>query len=242
MIEPQKIKLIVSVGQLAVSLEKREVACDSLIQEVSRFKQIGFTVGAEARRKQESLGAAVESEGGDIGRRPLLDGGLLTRRKFGLELIRDRFCDLALNGEHVVEWTIVNLRPHMRVGAGIDQLRVHAHFAGGTLDTAFEQVRDAELLSNLAQIACNTAFVLHYRRAADDLQVCDLGQVGQDFILHAVGEKCILFMVAQVFERKHSNAFLRNGRSRGGGRGSSCRSYRRLVRKEPNCSAEKQQR
>ena len=41
----------------------------------------------------------------------------------------------------------------MRIGAGVDQLRVHPHLPAGALHAAFEQMRDAELLADLAQVA-----------------------------------------------------------------------------------------
>jgi hypothetical protein len=71
-------------------------------------------------------------------------------------------------------------------------------------------MRHAELLTDLAQITCDSAFVLHHRGPADDFQVRDLGQVGQNFILHSIGEKRVLFFVAQIFEWEHRDAFFRN--------------------------------
>ena len=59
---------------------------------------------------------------------------------------------------------------------------------------------------------------------ADDFQVRHLGQIGQNFVLHAVSEKCIFLVGAQVFERQHGNRLVRRGshgkRSRRSERGS----------------------
>ena len=57
-----------------------------------------------------------------------------------------------------------------------------------------------ELLSNRAQIASHTLSVLHYACPTDHFQVRDLCQVGQDLILHAIGEEGILLVGAQVFK------------------------------------------
>jgi hypothetical protein len=54
-----------------------------------------------------------------------------------VKLIGDCFCDFALNGEDVVQWTIVDLRPKVRVGAGIDELRIDSHFSSRALHAAF---------------------------------------------------------------------------------------------------------
>jgi hypothetical protein len=55
----------------------------------------------------------------------------------------------------------------MRIVASIDQLRIHPHFVRGTLHAALNQVRDPELLSNLAQVALRSSFVLHHRSATN---------------------------------------------------------------------------
>ena len=55
-------------------------------------------------------------------------------------------------------------------------------------------------------------------------------RVGQDFVLHAVGEEGVRFFFAQIFERKHRDAFLgRSGRGRRGCRRR--RHYCALARK-----------
>ena len=113
-----------------------------------------------------------------------------------------------MDGEDIGQIAIVGLCPQMRVGAGIDQLRVHPHFVGRALHTAFDNMRHAELLTDLAQIARRAALVLHHRGAADHLQVRDLRQVGQDFVLHAIGEEGVLRVAAQVFKWQHCDRLL----------------------------------
>ena len=75
-------------------------------------------------------------------------------------------------------------------------------------------MRDAELLADLAQIARRAALVLHDARAADHFEIGDLREVGQNLVLHAIGEKGVLFVAAQIFKGKHGDAFLgHSGRS-----------------------------
>jgi len=59
------------------------------------------------------------------------------------------------------------------------------------LDTAFEEMRDAELLRDLAQVALHARSYIHHRGAADHLEIATLAS-RQDFILHAVGKKCVV--------------------------------------------------
>ena len=117
-----------------------------------------------------------------------------------------------MNSEHVGEIAIVSLRPEVRIVARINQLCVDANAVGRALDAAFEQICYAKLFSDLAQIARDSSPILHHRCATDYFQGRDLCEVSQDFILHAVGEERVLFLVAQVFKRKDGDAFLRNCR------------------------------
>ena len=114
-----------------------------------------------------------------------------------------------MDGEDIGQIAIVGLRPEMRVLARIDQLRADPHFVGRALHAAFDDMRDAELLADLAQIARRAGLVLHHARAADHFQIGDLREVGQNLVLHPIGEKDVLFVAAQVFEGKHSDDFSR---------------------------------
>src|SRR4051794_9270852 len=72
-------------------------------------------------------------------------------------------------------------------------------------------MRHAKLLADFAQIALSPGLVLHHGRATDHLEVGDLGEVGQDLVLHAVGEEGVLFVLAQVSERKNGDALVGDG-------------------------------
>ena len=68
-------------------------------------------------------------------------------------------------------------------------------------------MRHPELLADLPHIARHSALVLQYGCAPDHLQICDPGQVRQNFVLHAIGEINVIGIEAQVFKRKHCDAF-----------------------------------
>ena len=117
---------------------------------------------------------------------------------------------LAFDCEYVRDIAIVPFRPKVAVRSRFDQLSADAHPAAGTLHAAFQHVRYAKRLGDLAQITLYTDFVLHCRRAANDFQVGYFRQASQDFVLHAICEVSVLFFAAQVFEGKHGDALFGN--------------------------------
>ena len=50
------------------------------------------------------------------------------------------------------------------------------------------------------------AAILHHAGAADDLEIGNLRQLGQNVVLDTVGKGGVLFVVAQVFKRQHRDA------------------------------------
>ena len=113
-----------------------------------------------------------------------------------------------MDGEDIGQIAIVALRPQMRVVARVEQLRSYPHFVGRTLHAAFHDTRDAELLTDLTQIARGAGLVLHDAGAADHFEIRDLREVGQNLVLHPIGEEGVLFVLAQIFKRQHGDAFL----------------------------------
>ena len=85
-----------------------------------------------------------------IARERTRDSGFFAHRDFRLELISDCLSDFALDGKDVSHVAIVGLRPEMGIGAGVDELRVDAQMIARPLDAAFQEMRDAKLLSDLA--------------------------------------------------------------------------------------------
>ena len=92
----------------------------------------------ESLALKKRFGAQVTVVCHQIGGGRLLDSCFFRWRKLGLKLLGYGFGYICLNGEDIIERPIVDLRPLVRIGAGIDQLRVDAHFAARALHAAFE--------------------------------------------------------------------------------------------------------
>ena len=137
-----------------------------------------------------------------------------------MQLIGDGFGNLALDRKDIGQIAIISLRPKVGISLRVDQLRIYPHPIGDALHAAFQQMSYAELLTDLAQIPHHSAPVLHHAGAADHLQVRDLGQISQDFILHTIGKVFVLFFLTQVFEGQHGDRFVCDRRRRW-----RCRSY-----------------
>src|ERR1700739_4458636 len=120
MIETKEVHLVVCKGELAIGEKEGRIARDRLIKEIDRFQYVLRTGGAESCGEHERSRATVEIERGDISCRRLRDRCFLVRRKLCLKLICDGLRDFALDGEHVIDWPIVAIRPFMRVSARID--------------------------------------------------------------------------------------------------------------------------
>src|SRR5438874_1250316 len=111
----------------------------------------------------------------------------------------------------------------------VAQLCIYPHAVIRSLHAALEQMRHAELSPDFAEIARHLALVLHHTRTADDLQVRDPCQIGQNLVLHPVGEESVVGVTPEIIERQYSDAFLWNGRSL-----SCCGSNRRNGRCRSN--------
>ena len=102
----------------------------------------------------ERLGGALPSEldGLQVQRVGLGIGRAHLRRRAeqrDLELLDHVGRDLVLDREDVVELAVVGLRPQVRVGAGVDQLRGDPHRVAGLAHRAFEHVRHVQRARDL---------------------------------------------------------------------------------------------
>ena len=111
-----------------------------------------------------------------------------------MKLVCDLLRNLTLDCENIIHVPIVLLCPNVGVSARINQLSVHAHFAAGPLNTAFENMRHAKRVPNLTSVPHAT--VRHDARAANDLQVSDFRQLGQNVVLNTIGKERVLFVLA----------------------------------------------
>jgi hypothetical protein len=77
-----------------------------------------------------------------------------------------------------------------------------------------------------------TAFVLHRRGARDDLAIADVGELGQDQVLHAGDEIFVVLVVREVLERQHRDGFGGNRRRlcRGRASGGILDGHTRVIR------------
>ena len=96
----------------------------------------------------------------------------------------------------------------MGVCPSIDQLRGDPNAVPRALDATFHHMGNTEFFGHLAQFARYPALVLLNAGAADHPEVGDLGEVVQNFVLHAISEKGVLSIVAQIFKWKDGDTLI----------------------------------
>src|SRR6266487_7108566 len=159
MVVASEVNGVMSEGELAKRIEKRRIACDSLIQQVDPLEQIRFCLTAKARIQNKIFRAVVEIERCEIGSRPALNGQFLSRRNFGVKLLSDFLCDLTLDCEHIVQVAIVLLRPDVRIGARVDELGVDMNLSSCLAHATLQHVRYAKRVSDFVRVLL--AMILH---------------------------------------------------------------------------------
>src|ERR1700756_2490456 len=97
------VKIAVHVGEKAVRLEKRWIACHRLIQQIDCLQPSRLPFATERRCKKEILRACVKIECDKVGGWLALNGQFLSSRDFGVQSFCDFFCNLALDGEQIVQ-------------------------------------------------------------------------------------------------------------------------------------------
>src|SRR4029077_11299059 len=128
-------------------------------------------------------------------------------RKLGLERVGDFLREIGLNGKHIRHIAIIIARPNMLVTVGVDQLHVYPHLVAGAADAAFENVRNSELLADLANIR-SLAAITHDGSARDHFELTNFRKVGQNVILHSIGKEGVLLVVAQILEWQYRDRFI----------------------------------
>ena len=66
-------------------------------------------------------------------------------------------------------------------------------------DSTLKNVRNPEGCSYFTNMSLSA--ILHYAGVADDPEIANAGKFGQNVILNTIGKNCVLFAVAQTFER-----------------------------------------
>ena len=69
----------------------------------------------------------------------------------------------------------------------------------GSADASLQHVRHAKRIADLAHISF--AAIFHHTGPADDFEIADLRQLGQNVVLHTIGKGRVFFLVAQIFKR-----------------------------------------
>ena len=118
----------------------------------------------------------------------MLNRRLFACRKAGLQFPRNRGRDLTLNREYISKIAVISLPPKLPIRGDINQLGIDAHPVAGSLHASFHHTRNTKLVADLAQVARDSAFVLHRRGAADHFKIGDLGQTSQNLILDSVSK------------------------------------------------------
>ena len=197
----------VQSGQSAVGAQKVWVTRSRLLEQGYRLRQallFGLLIFESHRLHIEIAGNQV------VGWR-FADGSFLAFRYFHLELISDRLSDFTLDGKDISHVAVVGLRPEMGIGAGVDKLCVDAQMIARRLDAAFQEMCDAELLTDLPRVSKFAGFVRAGRGAANHFEIGDFGQIGENFILDARRKVGVLFVVAQVLEGQSAMLFSGTG-------------------------------
>jgi hypothetical protein len=97
------------------------------------------------------------------------DARALARAQMDLQCGDDGTRDLVLEGEDVLEVTIEALRPKVKAGGRVDQLRINPDPSRDTPDAAFEHIAYLQVLRDLPG-RCRPSFVLEGRVARRDGQ------------------------------------------------------------------------
>ena len=113
-----------------------------------------------------------------------LNSQFLGRCDFGVQSFGDFLRDLTLDCEQIIQIAVVLLGPDVRVSARVDQLRVETKMRAGSADAALQNMRNPQIISDLAEISFAT--VIHDTGPADDFQIGDLRQLGQNIVLNAI--------------------------------------------------------
>src|SRR5438034_4764689 len=121
-----------------------------------------------------------------------------------MKVVRNFLRDLTLDCKQPIQIAVVFLSPDVSVGARVNQLRVHMKNRAGSADTAFQNMRYSQIISNLTEISL--AAIFHHAGPADDFEVADLRQLGQNVVLHTVSKGAIFLLLAEIFIRQNSDS------------------------------------
>src|SRR3982751_4927276 len=121
MVVAKEIKLVMSIRELRVRLEKGGIACDCLVQQFDCLKQICFHPAAKTQL-EKILGPIIEIKSDEVRGWRLFNGEFLGTRNLRPKLLRDFLRKLALRRKHAIQIAVNLLLPDECVRASIYQL------------------------------------------------------------------------------------------------------------------------
>jgi hypothetical protein len=103
----------------------------------------------------------------------------------------------------------------MRIRGRVNELSSNADLIALALQRPFEHVADIERLTNLAHVD-RLVLVSGGRVAGDDIEITEVGEVGDDVLGQAIGDPTGRLVAAQIVERQDGDASAGHGRLLGG--------------------------
>src|ERR1700730_936983 len=114
------------------------------------LEQINGFLVIPARSATPHCGAPPENVIQRVG--PLGQAGGFRTDQLPTERVGDAARDLVLYSEQIADVVVETFRPEMRVGCGVDELRVDPDLVAGTPDAAFEHIPHPNLAADLLRV------------------------------------------------------------------------------------------
>src|SRR5271155_1316350 len=114
---------------------------------------------------------------------------------------------------------IVAFRPDGVTRLSADELRGDAQAIAGATQAAAEDARGVEFAADLGP-GYGLVAIGQDGGAGEDLELFDLGELGDDVFSHAIAEIFVVFAVAEIFEIQDGYGFFGGGRGGLGGGGA----------------------
>src|SRR5271156_5327947 len=146
-------------------------------------------------------------------------GLFFLRRELDAQSLADAASDFVLDFEDVFQLAIVAFRPDGVTRLSADELRGDAQAIAGATQAAAEDARGVEFAADLGP-GYGLVAIGQDGGAGEDLELFDLGKLGDDVFGHAIAEVFVVFAVAEIFEIEDGDGFFRGGRGGLGGGGT----------------------
>src|SRR6266849_5805338 len=121
-----------------------------------------------------------------------------------VESLGDFESGLFLKRKNILQVAGEIVGPGLKTGAGIDQLDVDANLIARLTDTAFEEIANTELTTDVGRGLVGKSKSGH-GRARSQIHTLDFGEVCGDFIGHAVAEVGAVRLGAEILQGKHGD-------------------------------------